>query len=456
MRFLLFYILLLISPQVIPQNLVVNGSFEPDSVFTASHSYGAMGKAGRSFINGWIVPTQASPDYYNSDESTIGGRPVPKARTGQGRAGLILAYGRNAYKDESYKEYIEGHLVNPLEKGVNYTFEFYMVPYRIMNYRADTISVYFTRGKVTRETKFFLDTDPQLSFPVSCEPAASGWQKYCGTFTAQGGEYYFTIGNFSSSFQKPSSHCRMKKEKRSVHMEDCAYYFIDDVYLTWEEKGNCEKTVKRQNWYLLLDASQSMSEGEKWNEVNHALFEIATDEAQHLPAVISFGNKSQLIISPGTNDTLKWKTILQQVKPGGTTRINTALEILYSSIRKDTTSSASFAAIITDGAFKPDADTRKYMELLKDWGVIVFFFTTGKQIPQQLTELVSATGGKVIQLESFLETYVPLRKVMDDTGPEKPKKVLYTKGKWYKSPLVTVTFAIGFAGAWILLNKLLI
>ncbi len=202
------------------QNLVPNPSFEN---FDTCPLYTAQFY--RCDI--WENPTSNTPDYFNEcwNEGWYDSPDVPinrfgsePARTGQAYAGLYCQYsGVNG------REYISVKLNDTLVAGSRYCVEFFVtlgdstwggINYMGAHFSAvpDTMSDYY----------FNLPFQPQIE-DTTVITDTTGWVKISGTFIAQGGETYMTIGVF-----KPDSMLTYDSIQGDGSVR-YTYYFIDDV-----------------------------------------------------------------------------------------------------------------------------------------------------------------------------------------------------------------------------------
>lgn len=229
--FFLFSMTLTIR-QSIAQNLVLNPSFEEGLPEKPIRKRTEEGVAGRTLIKHWIVPNGASPDVFNSPVSSAGNIPCAMARSGKGVVGMVLAESKNmsAHYGGSFKEYIQGSLISPLESGVLYSVEFYMALDRSSGFTAKNIGVYFSEEAIIRKEKTGFDVEASVVFPNdSLVTSRNNWVKVRGTYSAKGGERYLTIGAFGQDYMQPLSAYGMKPEVVKGHTHRNAYYYIDDV-----------------------------------------------------------------------------------------------------------------------------------------------------------------------------------------------------------------------------------
>lgn len=242
------------------QNLVPNPSFEeglPDKTITTRNM---DGDAGRPFIPGWWVPTQSSPDIFNSIKSKANGVPVPKARTGKGLAGLVLAESKNlaAHYGGSYKEYLQSELKEALIAGKTYQVEFYLAADQTNAFYALNIGAYLSKNVIHQKNKFGIDVNPQIKLEAdTIITVMDGWVKVCGSYLAEGGEKYITIGSFGQGFMKSYRQINYapKVEKGNVFRN--AYYYIDDVSVELRSDQDVElcitKTTEVRSVLIAID-----------------------------------------------------------------------------------------------------------------------------------------------------------------------------------------------------------
>jgi gliding motility-associated-like protein len=145
------------------------------------------------------------------------------SKSGQAYAGFLLLNNFLNYSIFDYKEYIEVRLINSLELNKKYCVNFY---YSIAEFGGDSaynsidLSILLTNFVVKRQSgvgtfqpQNIYDT-PQISQKLPETKDTLNWIKVSGSFIAQGGEQYLTIGNFQ--------HTDTLTDKN-------VYVYIDDV-----------------------------------------------------------------------------------------------------------------------------------------------------------------------------------------------------------------------------------
>lgn len=207
------------------QNLVPNPSFE-----LFSNCPNAGNENIESAIN-WYNPTGYSPDYFNSCATdTIYGQGVPKngfgyqeAKTGEAYAGLISMI------ETDGREYIQSMLIDSLVSGKSYTVKFYVSVADSSPYASNNIGAYFSTNPVSVTHSWNLPYSPQIENNPSTNPLDDryGWTEVAGTFIAQGGEKYITIGNFNNDLNTDTTYFSDGSNWLSF-----SYHYIDDVSVT--------------------------------------------------------------------------------------------------------------------------------------------------------------------------------------------------------------------------------
>ena len=175
--------------------------------------------------NGW-----GSSDYYNYCSNNVQSS-IPQnfigfqyPKTGYAYSGFLLIYNDTFYSSK-IKEYIEIKTINHLIRNKKYCLEFY---YSIAefnngsNYLPFLISALISKNIIVRlydtinnKPKDLL-ANPQINSILPIFKDTVNWIKVSGTFIANGGEQYLTIGNFQNT---------------SMLQSKDLYVYIDDVKL---------------------------------------------------------------------------------------------------------------------------------------------------------------------------------------------------------------------------------
>jgi hypothetical protein len=204
------------------QNLVPNASFE---VMTSCPGAGNE----VHFAVPWFNPTLASPDYFNSCD-TIFGFGVPSnlfgnasAFQGSAYAGIVTIV-PGSTKD--YREYVQVRLVQPLMHGTRYCVSFLVRLADSAAYACDNIGVLFRKDiLLDSTTNEVLHQTTQAENEAGNSLSSKGvWHRVRGSFIADGGEFYVTIGNF-----RDSAASTYMAAGDGATWASWAYYYVDSV-----------------------------------------------------------------------------------------------------------------------------------------------------------------------------------------------------------------------------------
>jgi len=235
-RFAKIFLLLVLfySTKTKAQNLVPNPSFEradeslpcprPDSLFAFNPNTEAIP---------WIE--LASADYFHSC-ATLYYVSIPSNRFGfqyphfgQGYTGLI-AYD---YTSLTNREYIEVELLTLLLPSQTYYVQFYASLADTMQYAVSNLGALFTDTLFNPMAGPFPAGHPQAWNPQVENTSGNilndkiNWVAINGSFVANGGERFITIGNFRADAQTITQYVGGNTHPNTRG----AYYFIDDVYV---------------------------------------------------------------------------------------------------------------------------------------------------------------------------------------------------------------------------------
>ena len=218
MNKVLISLFLFLSLKANAQNLVLNPSFE-DTIACLPSTYVMPCRF-------WYTASNNTPDYFSEQpdfncmipapQSTIG---YQYARTGIAYVGLFTFFP----PFNNQREYIGGELSDTLKQGHEYCVSFYVSVAEKCKYVTDGIGLYLS---VDSAVDYTINTN--LSFvPQISNPAGNiiydtlNWVQISGTYIANGGEKYLTIGNF-----KDDANTMIDSTSSTGNS---AYYFIDDV-----------------------------------------------------------------------------------------------------------------------------------------------------------------------------------------------------------------------------------
>jgi len=222
-------------------NLISNGSFE--SVNKEPKKLGNIENA-----LGWYSPTGSRADLFVETKKTpIIATPsnqfgTENPKEGSNYAGIVTF----SHNNKVPRSYISTKLELPLKKGEQYCVQFYISLAEASAYASNQVAAHFSQKAFASEAKDNLIAKTSI---VDAEnrifAAVFGWDKICGIYTAEGGEKYITIGNFTSN--EHTKNAKVKKDsKNKITPIPAAYYYIDDisvVRLEEDEICDCSSTI---------------------------------------------------------------------------------------------------------------------------------------------------------------------------------------------------------------------
>ncbi len=221
------------------QNLVPNGSFE--SVGKKAKRLGSIESA-----TGWVSPTGVRADLFmdvNVEAISVPMNVYGKesAKEGTNYAGIVgFSYG-----NKLARSYVMTKLDAPLKKGMRYCVKYYVSLAEASKYASNNMGVKLSKKPFGTDSKVSIIDEPSVvhfNNDQKIMSARYNWTEVCGTYEAQGGEKFITLGNFNSNEDTKSE--RMKKDpKVKVTQTIAAYYYIDNVsvvLLNEDESCDCE------------------------------------------------------------------------------------------------------------------------------------------------------------------------------------------------------------------------
>lgn len=218
-------------------NLVYNGSFE--EYRHCPRRVDAVGIL--TLVEGWYQPTRGSADYFNVCGSRECGVPSNKLgqqlpHDGDGYCGIYCS-------KNDYREYLQTKLRRKLRSGDSIQLTFWASLSEESTGAVATLGGLFTKESISDTVRsIFLakeheylteDIFQTIARPYIPQVVNStdstitntrGWQRIRGTFVAQGGEQYITLGNFNLA-----EHSGYIDYDSLTRLLPGAYYYIDDV-----------------------------------------------------------------------------------------------------------------------------------------------------------------------------------------------------------------------------------
>ncbi|MFB6307581.1 MAG: hypothetical protein ABEH43_11475, partial [Flavobacteriales bacterium] len=174
------------------QNLVPNPSFE--DTLSCPSGIDELPKA-----KGWYFGGVPSSDFYHKCYNNVpcnGYYGCQNALTGVAYPGIYTSYfSYTNTKDTTYREYISTKMKDSLKSGVTYYVSFYVNLSDSANY-ANRLGGYFSKDSIVgdKDTAYAPPFNAQIESKVIVDK--NDWIEVHKSFVADGGERYFTIGNF--------------------------------------------------------------------------------------------------------------------------------------------------------------------------------------------------------------------------------------------------------------------
>lgn len=230
-------ILLLAQSQSAEINLVYNPSFEEHSDCPRK----VETKGVLTMVDAWYQPTSGSVDYYNTcgtyeckvPKNKLG---IQLPQHGDGFCGMYCS------KTE-YREYLQTQLKQPLIAGATYRLTFYTSLSEYSSGSIATMGGLFSKERIIDTARCVLmkKENQQISStivqtistyyePQVVNPAerllsdTKEWMEVSGTFKADGGEMFLTIGNFHPIWQS-----NYNDLDELTYLLPGSYYYIDNV-----------------------------------------------------------------------------------------------------------------------------------------------------------------------------------------------------------------------------------
>ncbi len=174
-------------------------------------------------MSGWNSPTQTTPDHFSTrNDSECWAHPAKHSHGKQGTHSGQAMVGIKTYGKGNtptyWHEYIQHELPVPLEAGVRYIAECWVLRSARSNEASNNIGILLSDTAIATRDCLPLYITPQVN---ETKVVKGGWHKVSGVFDAKGTERHIVIGNFYGD--EVSDHERQPEGERG------AYYYIDDV-----------------------------------------------------------------------------------------------------------------------------------------------------------------------------------------------------------------------------------
>ena len=217
-------------------NLLENGSFE--SLKGKVKDIGSI-----EIARGWYSPSPIKADLFTKENKnpnllTSGnsfGKEEPKQ--GENYAGIVAF----SYNDKVPRSYLATQIAQPMIKGMKYCVTMYVSLAEASKYACNQLAFNFSSKPLEQKDKGSIITASHILHPQKKVINASyGWEKICGTYIAEGGEKFITIGNFTNNEGTTNEKTPKNTAFKGVQAI-AAYYYIDDIHISMiDPKQNCK------------------------------------------------------------------------------------------------------------------------------------------------------------------------------------------------------------------------
>ena len=163
------------------------------------------------------------------------GKEDPKE--GDNYAGLVVY----SPKDKIARNYITSPLAQPMLKGKKYCVSMYISLAEGSKFATNNLGINFHKKQPKQDdNKTIIEKTSILHHYSKLVSATYGWEKICGTYIAEGGEEFITIGNFTATDKTKTEKAIKIKDYKGL-LSDFAYYFVDDIsVILVDQKSACE------------------------------------------------------------------------------------------------------------------------------------------------------------------------------------------------------------------------
>jgi OmpA-OmpF porin, OOP family len=237
------------------QNLIQNPSFESQRCCPDGYSQFHC-------TNNWRQPTKGTSDYYSSCENRFYSPEVkvPDNFFGSQEAYEGIAYaGIYTFYNDSYREYIEIQLAEPMIKNQRYGFSIQVSLADKASIAVQSLGVSFSDTLVRQRELFFTLRLPHEKIENSTKTHLidkENWTELYLDYTAKGGEQFVIFGNFLDNSETDTVAVVTSESSKIDRFS--AYYYLDNVCLAkWEKDNTCacfnngEPPIRKQEFIEL-------------------------------------------------------------------------------------------------------------------------------------------------------------------------------------------------------------
>lgn len=314
-KFVLIGLALVLSLQMQAQNLVPNPSFE---------EYTECPIGSGRIVNAYPwYNARPSCDYYHECGTNGAGVPISQGGGGYARSGQAYAgFKVWCINDVSgiHREILGVELLGPLVEGETYRVELFLSMLDSVWYASKNVGVYFSVEQPYNHMDSIESYQPQVRYEgEEFLTGKEGWMQIAGTFVAQGGERFLSIGNFDryedtevlfvSGGGIPPWH--------SAVYWSCAEYFIDDVSVVPDSITSVQEVVDLESSYKLYPNPNTGEFTLSLNMDDHSVATMTvwniSGQQVHTQQLTNGSNTINLNVAEGLylyrvviNDTTQW------------------------------------------------------------------------------------------------------------------------------------------------------
>ncbi|MCF8275934.1 MAG: T9SS type A sorting domain-containing protein [Flavobacteriales bacterium] len=205
------------------QNLVPNPSFEEHTECPDGPGKIAFAYPWENVLGSCDYFNECGTNGYRASANIVGGG---GARTGQANGHFLLWSINN-----QQTEILGIELITEMEAGVRYRVEFYLSMTDSIWYASKNFGAYFSAVQPPNDIDNIQSCQPQVRYEGAFITNKEGWTRVSGTFVAQGGERFLSIGNLDKYEDTETLFVPgggVYRPQQPVYWSSSAY-FIDDV-----------------------------------------------------------------------------------------------------------------------------------------------------------------------------------------------------------------------------------
>lgn len=182
------------------------------------------------FMQDWSSPSNTTPDLIGVNPHRIkdvkeNGLEVDIPRSGNRTVAIITDNPQVAEsRTDTYREYIQAQLIEPLREGEDYHLEFYVKKAHEAKLVSNNIGAFFLPAAKYEDDYEPILLTPSVNYDKMINEDKAEWIKIEGEFTAKSNDSYIMIGNF---FDTKSTTVKQIKPEGWNN----SYYLVDDINL---------------------------------------------------------------------------------------------------------------------------------------------------------------------------------------------------------------------------------